>query len=339
MAVERAGRKPVSSHPRFWKRCDWGPFSMKGVSAIHRSLLYNVSYFDLPMDISTHVTNITYAIRANYPRKLSPAVTLYDYHPPSLNEVVLTVNSTLAAYMPTQTNCPNDFDITDAVVRYPLVPEADHHTVHWWLYQGMNFDNFTHVRWVGSLPYYTYMLLPGPDNEWAMYDIISHNILKNHTDVVDNSFVHPVFEYQMNFDTCGTKSPLDPCLGRLTFSIGGRVVPTSGCLTNRQLKRNKWPTETRKSALSETPSKPQSDSSVIMAVLLRGAERGSQGQCWWECSATLDNSTEFFRAAARSSKSTPAHSCQSSPLLLQHGRSVSSKWVFSHNHVLHQTNG
>lgn len=212
MAVERAGRKPVSSHPRFWKRCDWGPFSMKRVSAKHRSLLYNVSYFDLPMDISTHVTNITYAIRANYPRKLSPAVTLYDYHPPSLNEVVLTVNSKLAAYMPTQTNCPNDFDITDAVVRYPLVPEADHHTVHWWLYQGMNFDNFTHVRWVGSLPYYTYMLLPGPDNEWAMYDIISHNILKNHTDVVDNSFVYPVFEYRMNFDTCGTKSPLDPCL-------------------------------------------------------------------------------------------------------------------------------
>ena len=80
---------------------------------------------------------------------------------------------------------------------------------------GMDFSEWSYKTPIGKLPYYFYMLAPGLNNQWYVYDMVSHSILHNQTDF--KYHLRPtqdaVYTYKMTHEDCYQKPDrVEPCL-------------------------------------------------------------------------------------------------------------------------------
>lgn len=195
-------------------RCHWSPIGQKNLYATHRSIYYNHSVYDVPMNIyNASVINSTYYPERSTLSRLDPAVTIINYAYPAIQEITLHIDQNPfpnTPYMYPHYGCSNK-SITDSIVRYN-VEAADNHSVSWWLTAGMDFSRWPRPRKIGYLPYYFYMLAPGKNNRWYVYDMVSHTILKNNTDLVDNFRYSDVYEVKLDHKMCYRSLGLEPCL-------------------------------------------------------------------------------------------------------------------------------
>ncbi|XP_058438377.1 uncharacterized protein LOC131424505 [Marmota monax] len=209
--------------------CRWFPHSWQYVIGIHRSIMHNDStYYDIPLDV-----NITGNVSKHYEGgnvvlgneekqtrdyTLHPTVYSLAFVPPDLDEVTL-VNYKTETYLVNaddywslKTGCPRA-QLWDTIIRYH-VDIADRKTLKWWLTQGMDFSTWSSKIYPGKLPYYWYMLLPGSENEWNLYDIVTHDVLHNNTDVFDaHAGNHIIYSTKMDMQKCYMEpTSLNPCL-------------------------------------------------------------------------------------------------------------------------------
>lgn len=209
--------------------CRWFPHSWQYVIGIHRSIMHNDStYYDIPLDV-----NITGSFSKHYEGgnavldnqqkqtrtyTLHPTVYSLEFVPPDLDEVTLVNYKTdtylvdADDYWSLKTGCPRA-QLWDTIIRYH-VDIADRRTLKWWLTQGMDFSTWSSKIYPGKLPYYWYMLLPGSDNEWNLYDIVTHDVLHNNTDVFDtHAGNHIIYSTKMDMQKCYMEpTSLNPCL-------------------------------------------------------------------------------------------------------------------------------
>ncbi|XP_077906050.1 uncharacterized protein LOC144377785 [Ictidomys tridecemlineatus] len=194
--------------------CRWFPSNIAIIHGVHRSIEDNVSVYDIPMD-AVNTSHITTYWESTVRHTLKPKATALTYKYPKIDEVtLLTKKNVMDDDVESEDGCPST-QLWDTKIRYH-VEAADNKTLRWWMTAGMDFSKWKNVIHTGKLPYYWYMLLPAleDDNSWWMYDIVSHDVLRNTTDIYDSyAGNHKIYAYKMTMKDCRvTPESLKPCL-------------------------------------------------------------------------------------------------------------------------------
>ncbi|KAG3255921.1 hypothetical protein H1C71_038969, partial [Ictidomys tridecemlineatus] len=194
--------------------CRWFPSNIDIIHGVHRSIEDNVSVYDIPMD-AVNASHITTYWESTVRHTLKPRATALTYKYPKIDEVtLLTKKTVMDDDVEPEDGCPST-QLWDTKIRYH-VEAADNKTLRWWITAGMDFSKWKNVIHTGKLPYYWYMLLPAleNDNSWWMYDIVSHDVLQNTTDIYDSyAGTHKIYAYKMTMKDCRvTPESLKPCL-------------------------------------------------------------------------------------------------------------------------------